>query len=197
MRTQGNSAERLLADARQTPGEGLGPLLELYRRYLHALARSRLGTQLQARMNASDVVQETFLEAYRDFPHFRGTTEAELVRWLRQILLHKLGHVVEQQLKARKRDARRDEPLDAVAPPLSPGSSPSMQAQRHELSAVLTAQLGRLPPDYREVLVLRNLHELPFEEVARRMNRSSAAARALWLRALDHLRRVLKEENLL
>ena len=65
-----------------------------------------------------------------------------------------------------------------------------MHAQRRELADLLAGQLARLPAAYREVLVLRNLEGLAFGEVARRMGRSAGAVRVLWLRALEHLRRL-------
>jgi RNA polymerase sigma-70 factor (ECF subfamily) len=201
--------QRLLVEARQGCEACLGTLLELYRNYLQVLARTQMGHQLQAQLSSSDLVQETFLEAYRDFQQFRGQSEAELMSWLRRILLHNLGRVVQRQVQAKKRDVRREVSLERRLASLqrsavgvegalvSRVSSPSSQAQRRELAAVLCDQLAQLPPDYREVIILRNLEGLAFDEVAQRMKRSSAAVRILWMRALDRLRRLLKREDLI
>jgi RNA polymerase sigma-70 factor (ECF subfamily) len=78
----------------------------------------------------------------------------------------------------------------------SPYSSPSQQAEQRELAAQVADQLARLPPHYREVIVLRNLEGLPFKEVARRMQRTAGAVRILWLRALDELRQAEGEKEL-
>jgi RNA polymerase sigma-70 factor (ECF subfamily) len=200
---------QLLAQARQANGEGLGALLELYRDYLGVLVRARLGARLRAVVNPSDLVQQTFLEACRDFGQFAGTSTVQWQAWLRRILAHNLAALVERHVQARKRDVRRQVPLqpmssaaeDSAAGPgvalASPDSSPSAQAQRHEASAVLADQLARLPAPDREVLRLRNLEGLAFEEVARRMGRTPGAVRVLWVRALDRLRLLLKEEDLL
>jgi RNA polymerase sigma-70 factor (ECF subfamily) len=200
-------AAQLLARARQG-GEGLGALLELYRNYLHLLARAQLGSRLRGMVNPSDLVQQTFLEACRDFDQFQGTTEAQWRTWLRRILTHNLATVVERNIRARKRDLRRRVSLNQrIASPqhsparveavlACPGSSPSAQAQRQEASVVVTNRLAQLPPVYREVVLLRNFEGLSFEEVARRMDRTPGAARALWVRALDRLRLLLKEEDL-
>ena len=205
----GPGATELLAQVRQASGEGLGALLELYRDYLGVLARARLGARLRGVVNPSDLVQQTFLEACRDFGQFEGTTGAQWRAWLRRILAHNLAALVERHVQARKRDVRRQVSLDqrpagpggSAAGPgaalASPGSSPSAQARRHEATAVLADRLARLPAADREVLRLRNLEGLPFEEVARRMGRTPGAARVLWVRALDRLRRLLKEEDLL
>jgi RNA polymerase sigma-70 factor (ECF subfamily) len=191
-------ASDLLAEARQGNDEGLGALLELYRDYLHGRAGSLIGMKLQGLVNPSDLVQQTFLEAYRDFAHFEGTTEAQWRAWLRRILAHNLATVVERHVQARKRDVRRQAPLDSNGMDLvSPLSSPSAHVQRHEASVVLANRLAQLPAGYREVLQLRNFEGLSFEEVARRMGRTAGAVRVLWLRALDRLRLLLKQEDLI
>jgi RNA polymerase sigma-70 factor (ECF subfamily) len=200
---------QLLAQARQANGEGLGSLLELYRDYLGGLARARLGDRLRGLVNPSDLVQQTFLEACRDFGQFQGTTAAQWRAWLRRILAHNLAALVERHVQARKRDVRCQVSLEQTSPAredsaagpgaalASPVSSPSAQAQQHEASAVLAARLERLPAPHREVLVLRNLEGLPFEEVARRMGRTPGAVRVLWVRALEQLRLLLKEDDLI
>ena len=76
-------------------------------------------------------------------------------------------------------------------------SSPIVQAQRREVAAIVADQLAALPAHYRDVIVLRNLEGLPFDEVARRMKRTAGAVRVLWLRALDRLRAVSDLEELL
>src|SRR5438445_3677446 len=100
--------ERLVAEARQGRSDRLGLLLELYRNYLRLLARTQIDLHLQGRVNPSDLVQETFLEAHRDFDQFRGRTEQEWLAWLRRILVHNLARLVDQQVKAVKRNARRE-----------------------------------------------------------------------------------------
>jgi RNA polymerase sigma-70 factor (ECF subfamily) len=201
--------ELLLSAARQGRRECLGTLLELYRNYLYLVARTQLDLHVQAQINPSDLVQEAFLEASRDFGQFRGHTEGELLAWLRRILVHNLAHLVEKVTQAQKRSVRREVSLEehlktldqsaakVEAALLCQGSSPSAQAQRREQAALLADQLAQLPTTYREVIVLRSLEGLAFEEVARRMGRSSGAVRALWLRALDQLRRLLKKEDLI
>jgi RNA polymerase sigma-70 factor (ECF subfamily) len=199
---------QLLAEARRTNGEGLGALLEMHRDYLGMLARAHLGTHLRRVVNPSDLVQQTFLEACRDFGRFKGTSAAQWRAWLRRILAHNLATLAERHVQARKRDVRRQVSLEQIAPLpgnatpgrvsalASPMSSPSAQAQQHETTTVLTSKLSRLPALHRKVLRLRNLQGLPFEEVARRMGRTPGAVRVLWVRALDQLRQLLKQEDL-
>src|SRR5947208_418663 len=84
----------LLHCARQGSQPALGQLLELYANYLKLLARLQIDHRLQGKVDPSDVVQETFLEAHRDFVQFRGQSEEEFVGWLRQILVSNLANVV-------------------------------------------------------------------------------------------------------
>jgi RNA polymerase sigma-70 factor (ECF subfamily) len=201
--------EQLLAAAREGRRECFGTLLELYRNYLYLVARTQIDLHLQAQVSPSDLVQEAFLEAYRDFGQFRGQSETELLGWLRRILVHNLARLVERQVRAQKRNVRREVSLEerlktleksaakVEAALLCQGSSPSAQAQRRELAAILADQLAKLPVSYREVIVLRNLEGLTFDEAARRMGRTSGAVRVLWMRALERLRQLLKKEDLI
>lgn len=192
--------EDLLRQARAGSGTALGRLLDLYRGYLALLARLQLDRRLQSKIDASDLVQEAFLEAHRDFPQFRGTTEAELVAWLRQVLVRNLANVVRRYLGTQRRDVRLERNLALEVEEESrtlgrslaaSGSTPSESAARRERAVLLADALDRLPADYREVLILRNLQGLTFPEVAQRMGRSLDSVDKLWARALLQLRRLL------
>src|SRR5918999_6459314 len=74
----------LLRRARAGDDVALGALLERYRPYLALLARLQIDRRLRGKADPADLVQETFLEAHRGFPRFRGETEAELAAWLRR-----------------------------------------------------------------------------------------------------------------
>jgi RNA polymerase sigma-70 factor (ECF subfamily) len=198
----------LLSQARTGRNDSLGALLELYRSHLQALAGLQLHGRLRARVSPSDLVQETFLRASEHFDDFCGTTEQELLGWLRTILRRSLLHVVQRQVSARRRSVLREVALPhrypkELQPPfvspkalVSPGSSPSSAAQRRELTADIRLRLARLAAPFRDVLVLRNLEGLSFPEVARRMGRSPGAVRILWLRALEKLRQQCSDEAL-
>src|SRR5207245_7426523 len=103
--------EELLGQARAGSGPALGQLLELYRSYLSLLARVQIGQRLQGKVDAADLVQETFLEAHRHFAHFRGTVEGELVGWLRQILAGVLANIVRRFYRTRRRNVRLERKL--------------------------------------------------------------------------------------
>jgi RNA polymerase sigma-70 factor (ECF subfamily) len=196
--------EELLHRAKAGDGPSVGRLLELYRAYLGVLARVQIGRRLQGKVDASDLVQEAFLGACRDFPQFRGTTEKEFLGWLRQILASLLANLVRHYQGTQRRDVRLERQLalelDQSSQALdrglaAPHSSPSQQAVRREQSVVLAEALGRLPPEWRELLIHRHLEGLTFPEVARRMGRSVDSVKKLWPRALAGLRRLLKEDQ--
>jgi RNA polymerase sigma-70 factor (ECF subfamily) len=185
----------LLAQARAGNGAAQGRLLELYRNYLRLLARTQINAGLRARLDPSDLVQEALLEAHRDFKQFAGTTEKELIAWLRQILVRNLADQFKHH-RTRGRDWRRQESLEVLLDrssqqleqALAKGmSTPSAQAARREQAVLLADGLALLPPNYREVIILRNLEQLTFDEIAERMARSAGAARMLWTRALEKL----------
>jgi RNA polymerase sigma-70 factor (ECF subfamily) len=194
------NAEQLLQEARAGDAATLGQLLEQYRRYLALLARVQIGQRLQRKADASDLVQETFLEAHRQFPSFRGTSEAQFVRWLRQLLAGSLANLLRRYLGTRGRDVRLEleieGALDQSSMMLDRGlvaeqSSPSQQAAGREQAVMLAEALAQLPEDYRDVLVLRHLEGLTFPEVARRMERSLDSVEKLWMRALARLRQTV------
>ena len=192
--------EQLLRQARSGDHQAFGRLLEVYRNYLTLLARYQIGRRLQGKADPSDVIQETFLEAHRDFARFRGRTEAELVGWLRQILAGTYANLVRRYLGTPRRDVRLECDMAAELDRSSrlldgalvaPGSSPSQRAARRDQAVLLADALERLPADYRDVLVLRHLEDLSFPEVARRLGRSLDSVKNLWARALARLRHAL------
>jgi RNA polymerase sigma-70 factor (ECF subfamily) len=192
--------EELLRQARTGSGIALGQLLELYRSYLALLARLQIGRRLQGKVDAADLVQETFLEAHRSWVQFRGASEAELIGWLRQILASKLSELIRRYLGTQRRDVRLERALagelDQSSRVLNQGlvarqSSPSQQAARREQAVLLADALERLPEDYREVIILHHMEELSLPEVARRLGRTEHSVEKLWARALAKLRRTL------
>jgi len=192
--------EQMLREAQAGDSGTLGRLLELYRRYLSLLARVQIGKRLQGKVDASDLVQETFLEAHRNFARFRGTSEGELVSWLRQILAANLADTLRRYLGTQGRDIRLERDIEADFDHstvlldrglVARGSSPSHQAARREQAVLLADALAELPDDYREVLVLRHLESLTFPEVAQRMQRSLDSVEKLWMRGLAQLRKIM------
>lgn len=192
--------EQLLRRARTGDVAALGQLLESYRNYLTLLARLQIRRRLQSKVDAGDLVQDTFLKAHRHFAQFRGASELELAAWLRQILAGNIANLVRHYYGTQRRDVRLEQELADDLERSSHGwgvglaaqqSSPSQRAARREEAVRLANALAQLPEDYEDVIVLRHLQGLPFAEVALQMGRSVDSVEKLWVRALTRLRRLL------
>jgi RNA polymerase sigma-70 factor (ECF subfamily) len=177
----------------------MGQVLEACRGYLLAIAAQELDPGLRAKGGASDLVQETLLHALRGFGGFEGDSEAELLAWLRRMLLNNLTDFTRLYRATGKRQVAREVGLAAAdsssggrgPEPAVDTPSPGGRAVRDEQARAVEDALGRLPEDYRRVLVLRYQDERPFEEIGRLMGRTANAARKLWLRAVERLQHEL------
>lgn len=196
--------EGLLVGAREGDVQQKELLFQACRGYLNLLARTQVRGWMQAKVDASDLVQLTLLEAHRDFNRFAGCSEAEWLAWLRRILAHNTADVVRHYGGAEKRQVRRevrfasaaDESQAAGAPePVGREPTPSQQLICRDRQLQLAAAIDALPPHYREVIVLRNLERLSFDEVAQRMGRSRPAAQMLWGRAIQKLQAELGDRG--
>jgi RNA polymerase sigma-70 factor (ECF subfamily) len=190
---------QLLARARTGDAGAREALFEKCRAYVGVVARSQVESWLRTKVDASDLVQQTLLDAHRALHEFQGTTEAEWCAWLKRILAHNAADFVRHYRGTAKRQARREVPLHAPHGDQSSytrdvaagGDSPSQMAMRNEEELVVAAALSRLTDDHREVIILRNLQRLPFDEVARRMGRTRPACQMLWMRAIKSLQEIL------
>lgn len=169
----------------------------MFRGYLKLLARLQLRGQAAAG-DASDLAQEACLKAYKALHQFRGTTEAELTAWLRKILSRCLADArrrkrPEDQRPAQIAAALDRSSFDLMAQLVGQMESPSQNVLRREAAVLLGDALERLPTDYREAIILRQVEGCSSEQVAQRMNRSVASVRKLWARGLIELRKLLLE----
>jgi RNA polymerase sigma-70 factor (ECF subfamily) len=189
----------LLEQARSGDTESRGLLLDRYRNYLNLLARGMIGGALRVNLDASDLVQQTFLEAHRDLPEFRGSGEPELAAWLRRILIHNLNQQAAfqgRQKRGRKRRVSLDELLERSSQFVDRArahlvDSPSEYAMRHEQAVLLADALAQLPEDQRTALELHHLQGLSVPEVSREMGRSLLSITGLIYRAMKALREML------
>jgi RNA polymerase sigma-70 factor (ECF subfamily) len=195
--------EQLLQDARNGKPEALGKLLEYYRPYLRLLARLQVASRLQKELDASDVVQETFLDAARDFPQFRGSSDAEFVGWLKRLLAANVADAHRRFLGTQKRNVLQEaevlQMLDrssAIVDQrlLAQVDSPSASMDVRERAIRLAVALERLPPRYHDVILLHHFQGMGFQEVANQLDRSLHSVKNLWLRALVALKRQLGDE---
>jgi RNA polymerase sigma-70 factor (ECF subfamily) len=185
------------------PPEEAGRLLEPFRAYLRLLARLHLAPHLRGKLDPSDVVQQTLLQAYRALDQFRGHSEAEWAAWLRRILARNLAQAVRDFGRAR-RDLAREQSLQAAVDASSARleawlaadqSSPSQRAERGEQALRLAEALEQLPEAQREALVLQHWQGLSLAEIGTHLGRSPEAVAGLIKRGLKQLRHLLQESE--
>ena len=150
-----------------------------------------------------DLVQETLLQAHRARHAFRGTSEGELLAWLRKILTRKLLDFY-RHVRRDKRDIARQRSLEAMLQTsserlerslVSMHSSPSERAARNEDLLRVSAVLQKLPEKQRWAIELHYLHSFSFSEVADRMGINRDQVAGLIRRGLSNLRNSLGGET--
>jgi RNA polymerase sigma-70 factor (ECF subfamily) len=184
---------------RQNVG-GLTPI-EKFRSYLLLLARIQLRHEFCSRVDPSDIVQQTLLQAHAALDQFRGHSEAELAAWLRQILARNLVKVQRDHYRA-KRDVRRERSIENALGESSlrlekwvaadqPG--PAENAQRLERMFHLAESLELLVPSQRDALLLHYFQGMSLAQVAKQLDRSIPAVAGLVHRGLKRLRKIFAE----
>jgi RNA polymerase sigma-70 factor (ECF subfamily) len=171
----------------------VGQMLEGCRQYLELIADAEVGSDLRAKMGVSDLVQETFLEAQKDFSRFGGASRGELLAWLRQILLYRISRLYGRYRHTQKRRLAREFSAGQTSQDIleqlfdSEQTSPSGYAMRAEKVELVRRAIDRLPTASRNVVLLRYRDRLNFSEIATKLGRSPDAVRMLWHRAIDRL----------
>ncbi len=177
--------------------------LNQFRSYLYLLARADLGPKLQLDIDASDLVQQTLMDAHAKKDQFRGDTDAQRAAWLRQILSHNLADALRHQHRA-KRDVSRQQPLEAAIDDsfrraeswlAARQSSPSQHVSKQEELLRLSDALTELPEAQRDAVILRHLQGLSLVEAARQLGRTESAVAGLIYRGLNKLHDLLDERE--
>jgi len=176
--------------------DAFAALFAKYRRRLAALLRYKAGPELLAAVEVDDLLQETFLQAFRDIGKFQYAAPGSFWNWLASIA----GHVVQDAARFRGRQKRHagevvgfrsagnpdgPDPIDA--------RTPTLLLAEKEAVAALFARLEALPPDYREAILLAKIEGLSTVEIAARMGKTREAAALLLHRALKRLRALAGE----
>lgn len=178
-----------------------GEQLEQFRGYLLLLARSHIDPRFHAKLEASDIVQQTLLEGFQRREQFRGDCDAQLAQWLKQILVNNLADAV-RALGRAKRDVKRERPLEAAIGDsfsraegwlAADQTSPSQRAANVEEFIHLAACLARLPDGQREAVTLHHLQGWTLAELAEHLQRSEGAVAGLLHRGLKQLKQMLNE----
>ncbi len=180
------------------PNEGLRPL-EHFREYLRLLARMQLDQRLQGKVDPSDLVQQTLLEAHEKRARFRGHTEAEQAAWLREILVHNLADEV-RRYSAAGRNVALEQSLQQALQESSARiekwiagreAVPLEHVERGEMLVRMAEALAQLPDEQRQAVDLKHLQGRSVADVCRVMGRSEAAVAGLLRRGLKRLRELM------
>jgi RNA polymerase sigma-70 factor (ECF subfamily) len=180
----------------------LESLLERYRPELRDFVEYHFDPRLRARVDPSDVVQETQIELVRRMDDFLAARPMPFRLWLRKKAMERLLNLRRDHLTRARRSVAREEALPdrssllLARPLLAPGPSPSQHLQARELAERVSRAVARLSDTDREVLVLRHTEDLSFEEIGCLLDIEPAAARKRFGRALIRLQKVLDEEGL-
>jgi RNA polymerase sigma-70 factor (ECF subfamily) len=193
--------EELIEQADKGDATALPRLLVRHRGRVRKMVAVRLDRRVAARVDPSDVVQEAFAEAIQHFAQYLRTRPLPFSAWLRQFAWQRLIKLHRHHIRAKKRSVRREEGLSMPLPDdsvvrlarrlLARGSSPSQAMIHDELRERLRAALDQLAPHDREILVMRNLEQLPVAEIAAVLGLTEGAVKVRHLRALQRLRSIL------
>lgn len=193
-----------LSRAKKGDPAALGQVLESFHPQIKLLAKMEIGRNLQGKVGASDVVQDVFLQASRQFANFQGVDLPQFNRWLRTILAGTLANTMRHYFGTQARNLhlerdvnqRLDESACQLGSMLVAGqSSPSQHVMADEQSRLVATAMNRLAPDYQTVIELRHLDGLTFPQIAEKMGRSVDSVEKLWLRGITKLRQEFAESN--
>jgi RNA polymerase sigma-70 factor, ECF subfamily len=181
----------LIERARVGDQAALGELLEKYRRYLWGLADKMLDDRAAARIDASDIVQQTCLSVHKQITEFEGNDDAQFAAWLRQIHERNIRNAARNLLHAGKRAIDREKRVSDAEAYAARQTTASQHAVRSEESARLAQAIAQLPQDEQEALRRRYLDGESMVEIATGMGLTKDALVWLMKRAMASLRQHL------
>ncbi len=188
----------LLDQARAGDSNALGQLCELFRGQLMEVAQRQLSADVQSKLGASDIVQQSFLEAQRDLPLFTGRTESDFRAWVRRIVEHNLLDVTRLFRSTQRRDTAREKPLeftDDIDRIHHSQKTASSLIRRKETDEELLRAIAHLPAKNQRVVELRHRRGLSHAQIAAELGISEVASRKLWSRTVEQLREMLTTQN--
>jgi RNA polymerase sigma-70 factor (ECF subfamily) len=203
---EADETERLIRDASQGDAEAMRRLLDRHRERLRRMISLRLDSRLRARVDASDVVQETLADAAAKFCNYARERPLPLYPWLHRLAVERLAAVHRKHRRAEARSVAREQIGGFTWPDSSArllverltatDTTPGHALIRNERRRLLHVALAALAPPDREVLVMRYLEELTFPEIAAILGIGEGAAKMRHLRALKRIRTLMGGENM-
>jgi RNA polymerase sigma-70 factor (ECF subfamily) len=189
----------LLARARAGQEDAVAELFARHRQRVRAAIALRLDRRVAARIDVSDVLQETYVEAVRRLPGYLEGPDMPFELWLCWLAREQVLTCHRRHLGADMRSVRREMgplPADSSAQVVSalagPASSPSRHLAAAEMTERLRLALQQLTEDERDLILWRHFEQLSNQETARLLHVSEAAASKRYVRALERLRVLLR-----
>ena len=194
--------DELVERATHGDGRATEALFARHRERLRRMVAVRMDPRLAARLDPSDVVQETLVEAIRMLPDYLRRRPLPFYPWLRQLAWQRLMQLHREHVLRQKRSVTREEPRDMLLPDESvaeladrlaaSGTSPSARLVKREMIARVQSAFGELASSDREILILRHLEQLSADEAAEVLEISATAATTRHFRAMQRLHRLLE-----
>jgi RNA polymerase sigma-70 factor (ECF subfamily) len=204
--TPKDDTDELIRRAGRGDASAVNVLFERHRGRLAQMVNSRMDPRVRARVDPSDVVQETLAAASKKMPSYLAHQPIPFYPWLRQIAWEKLVHLHDRHLRAAKRSVQREQhayaalsdqsTLQLAEQLVGTVSSPSVAALRRELRQRVQQALAELSDDDREILLQRYLEQMSSKEIGAVLGISEAAVNMRHMRALERMRSVLSTDNL-
>jgi len=190
---QATSSLDLIERIKRGDRDAFTPLFDKYRPRLAVLIHCRIGPRLRSSLEADDLLQETFLQAYRQFDHFAYRSPGSFFRWLARIA----EHVIVDAARYEGRDKRyagervplRSESHPSGVEPVD-AKTPSRLLSQREAVSRLMHNLDALPEQYRQAIVLAKVEGLTTHEIAGRLGKTREATTLLLHRALKQFRQI-------
>lgn len=185
----------LIASARDGCDDALGEISLRIRQYLLTVAREHFHQGVSAKFGASDVVQQSLMEAYEGFGQFKGHTEPELRIWVKRIVMNNLIDQSRRFTRTQSRNARREVSLTACAttPDLSQLTGSALMSRRED-DVELKQALAKLPARQQRIVELKHRFGYSYPEIAKQLQATEPAVRMLWSRALRQLKNLLAQK---
>jgi RNA polymerase sigma-70 factor (ECF subfamily) len=187
----------LVEAARSGCDDALGEIITRLRGYLLLIANGQISGPLQSKFGASDIVQNSLIDAHAAIDQFNGTTEAEMRAWLKRIVLHNFIDEKRRYTDTQSRSLQRERSMDSLVTPLASGLSGGGDetGQKPEDLQQLTDALQRLPPRQQRVIEARRRFGYTYQEIADQLEITEGAVRKLWSRAIKQLKEYLNQEE--
>ena len=186
----------LVRAARDGCDDALTEIIARLQGYLLLIANGQMRENLQAKFGASDIVQNSLLDAHKGIDGFKGSTEAEMRAWLKQIVMHNLADEDRRYTTAQSRNVNRERSLEVITTPLkTSGSGITKAIQSESDKQRLAKAVNRLSARQQRVVEGRHRFGFTYQEIAEQLDISEVAARKIWSRALERLREFCAEDD--